>query len=53
MEFEQQSPEVKKSLSDVFSAKRKAVSEEVQEGIGYMSNIKRLADAQVYLLSLR
>jgi hypothetical protein len=53
MEFEQQSPEVKKSLSDVFSAKRKAVSEEVQEGIGYMSNIKRLADAQVYFLSLR
>ena len=53
MEFEQQSQEVKKSLSDVFSAKRKVVSEEVQEGIGYMNNIKRLADAQVYFLSLR
>lgn len=53
MEMESQSPEVKKSLSDVFSAKRKVVSEEVQEGIGYMSNIKRLADAQVYFLSLR
>jgi hypothetical protein len=43
----------KKTLSDVFGAKRKAVSEEVQEGIGLMNNIKKLADSQVYFLSLR
>ena len=39
-----------KKLSEMFAAKRKAVSEEVQEGISYMNNIKKLADSQVYFL---
>jgi len=43
----------KKTLSDVFGAKRRQVSEDVQEGIGLMNNIKKLADSQVYFLSLR
>jgi hypothetical protein len=42
-----------KKLSEMFASKRKAVSEEVQEGISYMNNIKKLADSQVYFLSLR